>query len=97
MFIKWLVHPHSSASKSGLTAVTGLTGNLKSASAPMYCLYLAMKDYPYDQITSEEIAVASGNKVLDPGAASEWLCKLECNNTDIQSAFRKQVEAPAVC
>jgi hypothetical protein len=61
----------------------GLISNLKAVSAPMYRLYLAMKERSPDQITMEEIAVASGNKVLDPGAVSEFLHKLESLNMTI--------------
>ncbi|KAF8235557.1 hypothetical protein L208DRAFT_1126290, partial [Tricholoma matsutake] len=69
--------------------------NLKAVLAPMYCLYLAMKEQLPDQITMEEIAVASGNKVLDPGAVSEFLHKVESSNVTIRSAFEKQVESAA--
>ncbi|KAF8222045.1 hypothetical protein L208DRAFT_1324604, partial [Tricholoma matsutake] len=69
--------------------------NLKAVSAPMYHLYLAMKEQSPDQITMEEIAVASGNKVLDPGVVSEFLCKVESSNVTIQSAFKKQVKSAA--
>jgi hypothetical protein len=79
-----------------LTTATGLTGNLKSALAARYCLYLMMKDCLADQITAEEIDITSGKKVLDPGVASEWLNKLELANMDIQKALNKQVEAAAV-
>jgi uncharacterized membrane protein len=44
----------------------------------------------------EEIAVALGNKVLDPGAVSEFLSKVESSNVTIRSAFEKQVESAAV-
>ena len=79
-----------------LTTSPGLISNLKAVSAPMYCLYLAMKERSPDQITLEEIAVASGNKVLDPGAVSEFLRKVESSNVTIRSAFEKQVESAAV-
>ena len=62
---------------------------------PMFRLYLAMKECSPDQITAEEIAVASGKKVLDPGATSEFLCKLE-SNEDIRCVFEKQAQAAAV-
>ena len=62
----------------------------------MHRLYLAMKEHSPDQITVEAIAIASGKKVLDPGAMSEFLRKLESANTTIRSAFEKQVEAAAV-
>jgi hypothetical protein len=46
------------------------------------------------QITQEEIAVASGKKLLDP--ASDFISKLESANGNIQCAFDKQVEASTV-
>ena len=54
-----------------------------------------MKECSPDQITAEEIVVASGKKVLDPGATSEFLRKLE-SNEDIRCAFEKQAQAAAV-
>ncbi|KAF8223657.1 hypothetical protein L208DRAFT_1516345, partial [Tricholoma matsutake] len=72
-----------------------LQQDLKSASAVMYRLYLAMNDCPSDQIMAEEFDIASGKKVLDPGVASEWLNQLESANMDIRKAFNKQVEAAA--
>jgi hypothetical protein len=74
----------------------GLIGNLRSVSAPMYRLYLTMKECPPNQITAEAVTIASGKKVLDPGAMSEFLHKLESANTTIRSVFEKQVKAAAV-
>ena len=74
----------------------GLISNLRSVSAPMHRLYLVMKECSPNQITAEAIAIASGKNILDPGAMSEFLRKLESANTTIRSAFEKQVEATAV-
>jgi hypothetical protein len=61
----------------------------------MYRVYLAMKERS-DQISSDEVAIASGTKVLDMGSLTEWLGKYEKTSTTIQSAFKKQVAAAAV-
>lgn len=74
----------------------GLISNLRTVSAPMYRLYVVMKERSPNQITAEEISVASGKKILDPGAVSEFLHKLESANTTIQTAFERQVKAAAV-
>jgi hypothetical protein len=73
-----------------------LIGNLKSASALMYRLYLAMKEQSLDKVTQEEIMIASGQKVLDPGEAAKFLDELESTNGDIRRAFEKQAETAAV-
>jgi len=75
----------------------GLVGNLRLASAPMYDLYLTMKDRSPDQITKEEILLASGQKVIDPGAVSEFISRMESTNGSIQRAFEKQLQDKAVC
>jgi hypothetical protein len=62
----------------------------------MYRLYVTMKEQSPDQITADEIAIASGKKILDPGALSQFLQKLESTSTTIQRAFEKQVNAAAV-
>jgi hypothetical protein len=62
----------------------------------MFRLYLAMKECSLDQISAEQISIASGMKVLDPGAALGFLRKLESDNEDIRHAFEKQVQATAV-
>ena len=59
----------------------------------MYRLYLMMKEHSPDQITKEEVAVASGQKVINPGA----LDQMGSSNEDIQRAFEKQVQVKAVC
>jgi hypothetical protein len=62
----------------------------------MYRLYVAMKERSPDEVTTDEIAVALGKNILDPGALSDLLQKLESSNMTIQRAFEKQVKAAAV-
>jgi hypothetical protein len=79
-----------------VTMHIGLIGNLKSASTPMYHLYLTMKECAPDQITTEAILVASGQKVIDPGAVSAFISRAESINKDIRRAFEKQAQITAV-
>jgi len=79
-----------------LTILIGLIGNLKLASALMYCLYLTMKECASDQITKEEISVTSGQMVINPGAISAFISQVESANEDIHCAFEKQVHVVAV-
>jgi hypothetical protein len=51
----------------------GLTGNLRLALTPIYCLYLTMKECSPNQITKEEILLTSGQKVIDLGAMSKFI------------------------
>jgi hypothetical protein len=62
----------------------------------MYRLYMAMKERSSDEITENEIAVASGKKILDPGGMSDFLQTLESTSMTIQKAFEKQVKTAAV-
>jgi hypothetical protein len=62
----------------------------------MYRLYAAMKERSPNDITADEIAVASGKRILDPGALSDFLQKLESTSMTIQRAFEKQVKDAAV-
>jgi len=55
-----------------------------------------MKEWSPDEVTADEIAVASGKNILDPGALSNLLQKLESSNMTIQRVFEKQVKATAV-
>ena len=76
--------------------LAGLIGHLRTVSAPMYRLYVAMKERSPGEVTADEIAVASGKKILDPGALSVFLQTLESTSMTIQRAFEKQVNAAAV-
>jgi hypothetical protein len=62
----------------------------------MYRLYAALKERAPNEVTADEIAVASGKKILDPGALSDFLQKLESTSMTIQRAFDKQVKDAAV-
>jgi hypothetical protein len=62
----------------------------------MYRLYAAMKERSPNEVTADEIAVASGKKILDPGTLSDFLQKLESTSMTIQRAFEKQVKDAAV-
>ena len=60
-------------------------------SAPMFQLFTVLKERPLDQpITQEEIELASGVKVLDPGKAKEYFKSLEHGSENIRAAFEKQ-------
>jgi len=74
----------------------GLIGNLKTASTPMYHLYLTIKDHTPDQITTEEVSVALGQQVIDPGAVSAFISQVKSANEDIWCAFEKQAQVAAV-
>ena len=63
--------------------LAGLIGHLRAMLAPMYCLYVAMKEWSPDEVTTDEIAVALGKNILDPGALSDLLQKLESSNMTI--------------
>ena len=78
-----------------LTHLAGLISNLKSASPAMHRVYLAMKEWSPDDITAEDVAIASGNTVLDPAAMTEWLSKYKMTTTTIETAFKKQLDAAA--
>ena len=55
-----------------------------------------MKERAPDQITTEEILVASGQQVIDPGAVSAFISQVESANKGIRHAFEKQAQAAAV-
>ena len=74
----------------------GLIGHLRTALAPMFHLYMAIKEQSSDEIMADNIAVTSGRKILHPEALSEFLQKLESSSMTIQKAFKKQVKAAIV-
>jgi hypothetical protein len=59
-------------------------------------MYLALKERSPEQVTPEEVLIASGKKILVPAAMSELLGKYEMSSVSIQAAFQKQVDAAAV-
>ena len=63
----------------------------------MYQLFVVLKDRPSDQlITKEEIQLASGEKVLDPGKAKVYFKNLKITSENIRAAFEKQAVNAAV-
>jgi hypothetical protein len=61
----------------------------------MYRLYCVLKDHE-EPPTADEIAVASGNKVVDPDLQAEWLKKLETSSDSLHKAFAAQEAQAAV-
>ena len=52
-------------------------------SALMYHLYVVMKEQSLNEITTDKIVVTSGKNILDSGALSDLLQKLESINITI--------------
>ncbi len=75
-------------------AFTVLVNNLKSVT-PMYNLYRILKDRDKPP-TSDEIATASGKKVLDGQTEAEHLKILEMSTENIKKAFEDQKTRAAV-
>ena len=61
----------------------------------MHRLYLCLKDRD-EPPTDDEIAIASGQKTLDPSKAAEYLLKLEKATSNIVDAFKQQNQQAAV-
>lgn len=72
-----------------------MIANLKNASPGMHHLYEALKTRP-TAITEEEVAIASGQKVLSQAKMFELVGKLKMSNQTIRQAFERQIEAAAV-
>jgi hypothetical protein len=88
--------PFSSYSMLTLV-VTGLIGNLKSCSPPMFRLYLILKGrHPEGHVTQEETDIASGKRPLTSEASAEFIGVLEKQSENIMNAFAKQQERAAV-
>ena len=68
---------------------TVLVNNLWVHVKPMYHLYCILKDRD-EPPTFDEIAIASGKKVLDGHAEAEYLKKLEKASENIKKAFKDQ-------
>ena len=62
----------------------------------MYRLYVLLKGRD-EPPTSDEIAIASGRKVLDPAKATAYLDQLEKASTTIVDLFHRQAEETKVC
>jgi hypothetical protein len=67
----------------------GLIGHLKTHFPTMYRLFLVLKDCDKPP-TNDEIAIASGKKMLDPTKAAEYVVKLEKVSATLVDAFAKQ-------
>jgi len=61
----------------------------------MYRLYLILKDRT-NSPTDEELAIASGKKVLDAEAADSYLGRVEVASANLRSMFAKQSQENAV-
>ena len=72
-----------------------MIANLKNASPGMHRLYKALKTRP-TAIMEEEVAIASGQKVLSQAKMLELVGKLETSNQTIRQAFERQIEVAAV-
>ncbi len=72
----------------------GLIGHLKTCSAPMYRMFLALRarldSTPNAVILEDEISIANGSKKLDPQVAEVYLKQMESESENIIQAFRKQ-------
>jgi hypothetical protein len=75
--------------------MAGLIGHIKTHFPAMYRLYLYLKDSNVSP-TSDEIAIASGKKTLDPSKAAEYLVKLEKASSNLVDAFSQQNQRAAV-
>jgi hypothetical protein len=73
-----------------------LIGHIKHGFPALYRLYILLKgrDKPP---TQDEIAIASGRKVLDPAKATAYLDELKKASTTIVDLFHRQAEQTKVC
>ncbi|KAG2041342.1 hypothetical protein BDR03DRAFT_979344 [Suillus americanus] len=71
----------------------GLIGHIKTHFPVMYRLYLYLKDRA-EPPTEDEVAMASGKKILDPTQAAEYLLQLEKASSNIVEAFNHQNQKP---
>ncbi|KAK0229620.1 hypothetical protein EDD85DRAFT_733696, partial [Armillaria nabsnona] len=75
-------------------SLNGLIGHLKTCSAPMYCMFLALRAHldstPKAVILEDEISIANGSKNFDPQVAEVYLKQMESESENIIRAFRKQ-------
>ena len=62
----------------------------------MHRLYLVLKDHK-EPPTNDEIAIASGQKGLDPASAADYLLQLEKASTNLVDVFKQQSQQAAVC
>jgi hypothetical protein len=77
-------------------SIVGLVGHLKTHFPAQYRLYLILKDRT-DPPTDEDLAIASGEKVLDAEAANAYLRRVEvAASANLLSMFAKQTQVNAV-
>jgi hypothetical protein len=76
-----------------------MINNLKACSPVMYRLFTSFKERQASgpAITHEDIQIASGERVLDPGQTKVYFKNLESVSENLRLAFEKQVENVAVC
>ena len=70
-------------------STVGLVGHLKTHFLAMYRLYNILKAC-IDPPTDEELAIVSGEKVLDAEAANAYLKQVEVASANLLSMFAKQ-------
>jgi hypothetical protein len=75
--------------------LVGLVGHLKTHFPAIYRLYLRMKERT-DPPTDEELAIASGKKVLDAKAANSYHGRVEAPSANLLSMFAKKSQENAV-
>lgn len=73
----------------------GLVGHLKTHFPAMHRLYVILKDHTGSP-TDEELAIASGKKVLDAEVANSYLGQMEVASANLLSMFAKQSQENAV-
>ncbi|KAG0693873.1 hypothetical protein DFH29DRAFT_815918, partial [Suillus ampliporus] len=81
--------------KAMRSSLNGLIGHIKTHFPVMYRLYLYLKDRA-EPPTEDEVAMASGKKILDPTQAAEYLLQLEKASSNIVEAFNHQNQRVAV-
>ena len=76
-----------------------MVNNLKACSPAMYRIFTSFKERQASgpAITPEDIQIASGKRVLDPGQTKVYFKNLESTSENIRLAFAKQAEDAAVC
>ena len=63
----------------------------------MHQLYLALKNCPASEPpTEDEIAMAQGQKALDPATAAKYLLQLEKASSNVAQMFAQQSQQAAV-
>jgi hypothetical protein len=75
-----------------------MVNNLKACSPIMYRILTSFKERQASgvAITPEDIEIASGKRVLDPGQTKVYFKDLESMSENLCLAFAKQVEQAAV-